>query len=88
MIYIIDYKKGKIEFKILEEVLNEEETYVNFLFQLNKKNYYIIYNFKINYIIIYLANNTFFSLLFLLVFYLILKFLFHQSNFHKPFQPF
>ena len=47
MIYIIDDKKGKIEFTILEEVLNEEETYVNFLFQLNKKNYYIIYN-KIN----------------------------------------
>ena len=37
MIYIIDDKKGKIEFTILEEVLNEEETYVNFLFQLNKK---------------------------------------------------
>ena len=35
MIYIIDDKKGKIEFIILEEVLNEEETYVNFLFQLN-----------------------------------------------------
>ena len=57
MIYIIDDKKGKIEFTILEEVLNEEETYVNFLFQLNKKNYYIIYNFKINYIIIYLAKK-------------------------------
>ena len=57
MIYIIDDKKGKIEFTILEEVLNEEETYVNFLFQLNKKNYYIIYNFKINYVIIYLAKK-------------------------------
>ena len=57
MIYIIDDKKGKIEFTILEEVLNEEETYVNFLFKLNKKNYYIIYNFKINNVIIYLAKK-------------------------------